>query len=296
MERLEIIDQGKRFIKSCIPFVLRHRLQIYISTHPESRITNCFRQDFIVKHHHAGFCHMMDFIEELDMSGRNACELGPGGSLSNAFYLYQLGGDSTCLIDVHNFVNTGYILSKKEYRDYVLPAEYEKKRSLPSFKDGASLEKYMKEINAVYYTDGLAGYKRVPNESVDFLYSCTVLQHIRRNIFVDSVNEMYRMMKLGAVGYHWVDLMDMMGGKKNHLRYSDEYWNDEVHRNMRCYTNRIQCREMCKIFQDAGFKIKRIEREYFDRLPIKKRLLNDGFKGLPKRELYTKTFSIIVEK
>lgn len=187
-------------------------------------------------------------------------------------------------------------MSRKEYEDFILSPRYGKKQDLPPFQKGKPLSDYMKAINAVYYFDGLDGYKRVPDESVDFLYSCTVLQHIRKNIFIDSVREMYRMMKPGATAFHMVDLKDMMGGKKNHLRYSDEYWNDEVHRNMRCYTNRIQCEEMCGIFKEAGFKLKKLERSYFDKPPIRKRLLDTAFQKISKKELYTETFSIMMEK
>lgn len=200
------------------------------------------------------------------------------------------------LLDVYDFIHPEHNVSKKEYLDFMLPSMYEKKQDLPPFKDGVPLSNYMKEINATYYFDGLDGYRRVPGNSVDFLYSCTVLQHIRKNMFVESVNEMYRMMKPGAIAFHTVDLRDMLGGRKNHLRYGDGYWNDEAHRNMRCYTNRIQCAEMCEMFKEAGFKIKKIKREYFKKSPIKKRILSTEFNGISNKELYTKAFSIMTEK
>lgn len=296
MRNLKIVDKGKRLLKNGMPFTLRHELQLYISAHPESKMANYFRQDFIMERHHANFCHVIDGVGKMNLLGKSTCELGPGGSLSNAFYLFQMGGHAHALLDVQDFINTGRNVSKKEYQDFMLPSRYEKKRDLPPFKEGKPLSKYMKEINATYYFDGLDGYRRMPGESVDFLYSCTVLQHIRKNIFIDSVNEMYRMMKFGAISFHTVDLRDMLGGKKNHLRYSDEYWNDEAHRNMRCYTNRIQCAEMCEIFKEVGFKIKKVTRECFKKPPINKRMLDAAFKGIPDKELYTKTFSIMLEK
>lgn len=60
-----------------------------------------------------------------------------------------------------------------------------------------------------------------------------------------------------GVAWFYVDLRDMIGGKKNHLRFAADVWEDHTHYNMDNYTNRLSYSEMRDIFCPKGLRSKR---------------------------------------
>lgn len=80
-----------------------------------------------------------------------------------------------------------------------------------------------------------------------------VLEHIRKNIFMDSIDYMSRFMRAGGMCYHTVDFTDHMGGGKNQLRFPELVWEDEDHYRMDNYTNRIQFPEISKAKELLGY-------------------------------------------
>ena len=162
--------------------------------------------------------------------------------------------------------------------------------------ENLTLKQQAQKIECNYYTNGIKAYSSIADDSVDVLYSCSVLQHIRKNEFDDTVKEMIRITKPGGVMYHMVDLKDMMGGSKKHLTIPEEKWEDKTHYQMWCYTNRLQCNEILQTFCDNGMKITYLKRYYFKKQPYSKNLLANEFKNISKKEFFTEKFSVALEK
>lgn len=88
----------------------------------------------------------------------------------------------------------------------------------------------------------------------------------------------------------------MIGGKKNHLRFAADVWEDHTHYDMDNYTNRISYSEMCDIFLSAGFGIKTVKVAKFAKMPVSRRYLSEEFWDMTDKDLMISQFIIQLVK
>ena len=58
--------------------------------------------------------------------------------------------------------------------------------------EGKPIEEILKSTNAVYLTNGLSSLKLINSLSLDFVWSHSVLEHIRKSDFLDIQKEFYK--------------------------------------------------------------------------------------------------------
>lgn len=288
-----ISERIKRRIKNYLPFSLRHKLQIMAVKHSNWKL-NFSRQKTFEGEYITNFDILMDKLCNGVVKDKVVCEVGPGQYLYNAFFLYQLGAKHTYMIDIENLAESdsheiSHYFDGRLNRDDCV-------RKLPRWNKTDSLNDFLDIINTDYYTEGLKSYAGIPDNSVDLLFSNAVLQHIRKKEFEKNIAEQYRIIKTGGVAYHTIDLRDMMGGMKRQLEINEEVWEDKWHYLMPCYTNRLQCNEICNVFGNIGFTIVVVERRYFERTPVNFRKLSKEFKTIEEQELMTSGIHIKVRK
>lgn len=283
----------KKLCKNILPFSLRHRAQIFLVSHPRYR--RYLMQRNKVSDCTSPFYEMLNYLGIDTLEGMTVCELGPGEFVCNAFLEYQLGADREILIDIDDIA--GVYTENKAYtiKDISLSNGFLRRKELPLFSHEVVLHG-LEKINATYYTNGIESYKKIDDNSVDLLFSHTVLQHIRKKEFHQTIAEISRIIKPGGITYHQVDLRDMMGGRKRHLMIEDNKWEDDVHYSMPCYTNRLQCTQICDAFLREGLSILRCERNYFRTPPVSRSMLSEGFVELQEEEIMTKDFKIVLRK
>lgn len=282
----------KRFVKNCIPWRLRYQIKLQ-EAKGNIRIPEGIKQHRGIGEYNRAFYKAIKELEITDFNGKVICELGPGQHLSHPFLEYQLGGDREILLEIADFAHVDFPV---KLCDILLESNFQKLRELPVLENNESWKSYLDKINALYSIDGLKGYKAVPDNSVDYCFSFTVLEHIRKKIFVDTIKEMYRFMRFGGVAYHSIDFTDHMGGGKNHLRFAESIWEDADHYNMNNYTNRISYTEMCDILSDIGFEIVKVERTFYEKAPISRSKLSFEFKNISPKDLMTKSAVLILRK
>ena len=117
-------------------------------------------------------------------------------------------------------------------------------------------------------TGGLADLKRIPDQSVDLIFSQAVLEHVRRHEFSEVMQECCRVLKATGAASHVIDLKDHLGGGANNLRLSHRLWESDFLSSSGFYTNRLRCSELLDRMTQAGFKIKHLARQKHDKLPI----------------------------
>lgn len=103
-------------------------------------------------------------------------------------------------------------------------------------------------------------------------------------------------MSPGGVAWFYVDLRDMIGGKKNHLRFAADVWEDHTHYNMDNYTNRLSYSEMRDIFLSEGFEIKTAKVARFSKMPISRCYLSEEFRDMTDKDLMISQFIIQLVK
>lgn len=239
---------------------------------------------------------LVGFERHFEMAGRpngdsgfTALELGPGDSLFSALVVHAFGGQCCWLVDVGAFADTNLPL----YRQM---ADYLTAQGLPAVEMSTitSISELLEACNAKYLTSGLSSLREIPDESVDFIWSRAVLEHIRRHEFRDTMRELRRMLKPSGACSQRVDLSDHLGGKLNNLRFSDRWWESDFMSNSGFYTNRIRFSEMLEHFSAAGFavEIKRVSR--WDRLPTPKARMARRFRSIDDDELRVSGFDVVL--
>ena len=230
---------------------------------------------------HRVFCHgaMEDseyaigmFTGHLERSGLAApkkgfivLELGPGDSLSSAIIANAFGAGRCWLVDGGDFAT-------RDLSVYRALTEALLRRGLQSFDPGSvnSADEMLKRIDAVYLTAGLSSLRTIADQSVDFIWSQAVLEHVRLDDFAATIREFRRVISPGGVASHRVDFTDHLGGALNNLRFPDWIWESAFFANSGFYTNRLRSSEMLQIFGEAGFDVEVKRTECWDQLPTQK--------------------------
>jgi hypothetical protein len=213
-------------------------------------------------------------------------ELGPGDSLTSALLTRAFGGSKSYLVDTGDFVTRDMTAYFK-----IITFLNQKGFFIPELK---SVEEILDYCNASYLTSGLLSLKQVPNNSVDFIWSQAVLEHVRKHDFSLMLQELHRISKNLAIGSHVVDLKDHLSNALNHLRFSERVWESDCMVTPSFYTNRIGYKEMLRLFQEAGFATEVASINRWDRLPTPRAKLSPEFAQIPDEDLCISDFSIIV--
>ncbi|MGL6343875.1 MAG: methyltransferase domain-containing protein [Waterburya sp.] len=218
-------------------------------------------------------------------------ELGPGDSLFSALISHSFGGGKTYLVDAGDY-------TIQELEPYKQMGDFLKQRNLPlpaGIDEADSVSEIMEICNADYLQSGLASLKSIESNSVDFIWSQAVLEHVKRSEFLDIMKELRRIVRDDGVCSHLVDLRDHIDCSLNNLRFSEKIWESKYMTNSGFYTNRIQYSLMLDMFKEAGFAIKSTEVDKWESLPIKRSELDKQFASFTDEDLRVSGFSVILQ-
>lgn len=212
-------------------------------------------------------------------------ELGPGDSLFSAMVAYGFGASGFYLIDAGAKAQT-------DLKYYQGMAKFLREAGVktPDLSNANNLEAVLMACGATYGTSGLRSLRTVPDRSVDFIFSHTVLQHLRRDEFAETLFHLRRILRPGGVSSHVVDLKDMLCESLNNLRFSDGIWESDFMRNSGFYTNRIRYCEMLSHFAEAGFTAEVLTTQRWKSIPIPRSKMAAPFRNLPAEDLCVSGF------
>jgi SAM-dependent methyltransferase len=216
-------------------------------------------------------------------------ELGPGDSLFSALAGYSFGCAGTLLVDVGRYAR----MDVKLYREMMAYLS-SKNLPVPEINEARNAEEIIQKLNSKYLTEGLKSIRSIPSESVDFIWSNVVLEHIRRDEFLETMKELRRILRKGGACSHTVDLRDHLGFSHNNLRFSSEFWERNLIYSSGFYTNRLRYSEMIELFQAAGFYVNIINASYWDKPPVPKSKLHKNFRTLSDDELRVSSFNVVL--
>ena len=213
-------------------------------------------------------------------------ELGPGDSLSSALISHAFGSHSCYFVDAAPFAQTDLKL-------YQTMADFLEERGLPGpdINKLGSLEALLDSCSAHYLTSGLNSLQSIPSQSVDFIWSQAVLEHIKKADFFDTMQELRRIVREDGVCSHLVDLKDHLSKSLNNLRFSDTVWESGL-MDFSGYTNRIRYTEMLETFHQVGFESEVVEVKRWPQLPIPRPQIWEGFQHWDDEELRIAEFTV----
>lgn len=216
-----------------------------------------------------------------------ALELGPGDSLASAVIAAAHGATHTYLVDVGRFATSDMTVYRRL-------CAYLRQQGLqpPDLAGVHDTQGLLQVCRASYGTRGLEALREIPPESVDFIWSNAVLEHVRRCDFGNFVSETRRVARRGSISSHQIDLQDHLGGALNNLRIASRWWEAEWMARSGFYTNRLRMSDILAVFASAGFRIDSLAAARWDALPTPRRALAREFAGYEVPELLVKSFAV----
>ena len=216
-----------------------------------------------------------------------ALELGPGDSVSSAVIASALGASASYAVDVGPF-------AVKETEHYRQLEEYLRANGLnpPSLENCSNLSEILTVCNGRYLFNGVVSLRNIPTGSVDFIFSHSVLQHVRRKDFMPLLGELRRIQRPDGVSSHTVSITDILGGNLNDLRFSQKTWESDLMANSGFYTNRIRYNEFLQDFRDAGFVPQVYRTARWENLPTPRSKMAPEFASLPESDLQVSGFDV----
>lgn len=210
-------------------------------------------------------------------------ELGPGDSLSTAFIASSLGSKEIWLVDSGSFAS----LLKEDY-----------KLLFESLKisEPDSLEEFLTITNSKYLINGLDSLRKINSNSIDFIFSNAVLEHIYIHEFNDTIKELFRIQKPGGVSSHTIDFQDHLSKSLNSFRFSRKLWEADWFARSGFYTNRLRASQVSNCFIKAGYEILSNEFDCWEELPLSRKVFHPEFDDLSDKDLLILGMDLIVQK
>ena len=220
-------------------------------------------------------------------------EIGPGDSILSAIYGKIYKAKKFYLIDVDSYA-TKDILFYKSIVKNLISFGFEINFGPDDFN---TFEELLQICNAEYLTKGVSSFQNIENDSVDYIFSHSVMEHIRLSEIGLLIKEMFRVLKFGTgVMKHNINYKDHLTESLNNLRFSKKIWESEFFANSGFYTNRIPAFEMHRIFKLEGFSLYRENFGQWDKLPLARKHIHKDFNKFSNEDLINRTSSFLAQK
>ncbi len=298
--RPEITDGGVRTkavgLKRALPWWLKIAAKLLLARLPVPydvwRRLSLFQRGAMDRPQYA-FGVFRRHFERTHLSGRPGgfvgLELGPGDSVCSALAARAFGASRYYLIDSGAYASSHLEVYRRMNR--FLANQGLHVEDLP---EPLSFELLLAACNASYLTGGLASFEKVPDRTVDFLWSHSVLEHLRRADVTAIVAESRRVLAADGVCSHRVDLRDHLSDALNNLRFSDRVWERPWMTKSGFYTNRLRYSEILAAFESAGFAIEVVGMDRWEALPTPRGKLAKPYRDLPEEELLVSGFHVLL--
>ncbi|MCH7928982.1 MAG: methyltransferase domain-containing protein [Proteobacteria bacterium] len=233
--------------------------------------------------------HFSRCEKSLRSDGFVGLELGPGDSLSSALIFRAFGASKVFLVDTGDFAG-------RDMESYCELAQHLRRVGYPAPSDDAlgNVGRLLEACGAEYLTQGLDSLRSIADNSVDFIWSQAVLEHIRKRDFVDTLSELRRIMRKDGICSHRIDLRDHLDFALNNLRFKESLWETEFLSGSGFYTNRIRYGEMLDLFNEAGFRVVVCDVDYWSELPTPRKRMAEPFRSCPDSDLLVKGFDVML--
>lgn len=220
------------------------------------------------------------------LSGLKVLEIGPGDSLATAILTSNYGG-SSILVDAADYASKDVNKYNKIYRSI---------SSKGVGDEYSDINDFFEKTKSKYLTSGLESLKCIPSNSVDFIFSQAVLEHIKLSEFVEVQKQIFRILKVGATGSHRIDLKDHLGGGLSNLILPKNIWETDIFYDSGFYTNRLRFEQIIEILINVGFSVEVVEKDIWEHLPIPAKKMSSPFRSYTFENLRCSGFTVLLKK
>jgi hypothetical protein len=180
---------------------------------------------------------------------QNVIEIGPGETDLSMIAAAKKNINNFVLIDVQPCRRSIKNLNYDKYANFINKEDY--------------LNALIKSDNGSfqYLDSGISALENIQDNSVDFIYSHSVLQHIKLDQIETTISHISRVSREGAIHSHYIDLKDCFSNSFNNLRFSNKLWESELVKSSGFYTNRIRLKEWMYYFDKYNLEIINYEKK-----------------------------------
>jgi SAM-dependent methyltransferase len=211
-------------------------------------------------------------IEQVGCSpiGATFLEVGTGRRINTILAFWLLGAEKVVTLDLNPYLkeelvraDLEYIVKNKSEIENLFENRIFNNRldALLEFVEFPyQMKSLLKFLNVEYIAPGDASHLSLPDSSVDFHTSYTVLEHIPPEIIKAILKEGQRILKQDGLFVHCIDYSDHFShsdksiSSVNFLQFSDNYW-DKIAGNRYMYMNRLRHDDFIDLFQNLNCKI-----------------------------------------
>ena len=215
-------------------------------------------------------------------------EIGPGDSLFSMVYSRIYTKEKFYFLDVNDFASRNLNLYFKLQKNLEKEKPNLKILKKP-FKDFDDLLCF---YNAEYLTSGIESLKKIEDNSVDYIFSHSVIEHVRKYELDSLIDQMYRVLRPKGVISHNINYKDHLDESLNNLRFSENLWESNFFARSGFYTNRLPAVEIHSLFKKKGFKLTYENFGKWEKLPINRNKINKIFNKFTDEELAIPTSSL----
>ena len=218
-------------------------------------------------------------------------EIGVGDSISSAIIASAYGASKCYLVDTGR-----YAVEDVDTYAHIVAELNARGLNVEAISYASNIDDLLTKYGGIYLVEGTKSLMSIPDESIDFIWSQAVLEHIRVKEFDVAMAELYRIVKPGGILSHRIDLKDHLGGALNNSRIASKMWESEWMARSGFYTNRITYGDMLKRFENAGFSVEVLGVDTWDSLPTPIREMAQEFRGLEEDELLVSGFDVLLRR
>ncbi|MBE9469071.1 MAG: class I SAM-dependent methyltransferase [Bacteroidetes bacterium] len=294
-------------------WIVKAIVQKIISFLPQSQKINYFFQKHITKgvvltdeyfidrllhaQNHVDYFCMYSLIA----NNFNALELGTGWYPVIPIYMFLSGADKIYSVDINNLVSEENLkqtivkycqfYNSGELNKYIKEIDNERLKLLfdcYNRQNELNREQLLNRLN-INFIVGDARQLPLESSSLDLITSNNTFEHIYPKILTEIIKEFCRVLKMGAVMSHFIDMSDHFAhlDKKiniyNFLKFSDKRWS--LIDNSVQPQNRLRIIQYQKIYHKLGIIIvKKIDREG-NIAKLREINIDKKFQNIPDEEL-----------
>ena len=236
--------------------------------------------------------HFKDMARVKRINNPVIMEIGPGDSLFSMIYSRKYSSNKFYFLDVGDFATKNLKIYFKLHKE-LEESNYLSKKLEKSF---AKFDDLLDFYNAKYLISGLESLRTIEDNSIDYIYSHSVMEHVRKYELNAFIKELYRILKPNGIISHNINYKDHLDESLNNLRFNEKIWESSFFAQSGFYTNRVPAIEMHKMFKINGFVL---VKEYFGKwknLPLSREKINIQFNKFSDKELSIPTSSFLAKK
>ncbi len=227
------------------------------------------------------FARIVELLEMIQESGQTAqgkvfFEVGSGWHPYAPLGCYLAGAEKIITVDVNPWMSLASArecidASKEHIQQFAKKMELDEAAVSERYQKinlaATNLDQLLASMRTEYHSPGDASATGLESDSVDFIISSNVLEHIPATILKAITEESFRILKPGGLYVHRFNPGDHYANDDgsvttaNFLQFSSNTW--KKYGEGLAYHNRMRCSEFSDIFREVGFS-SLIEKERVD--------------------------------